>query len=170
MIVAVAGRRIDAPEAATTRFPLANAAAVRARLLALFRERGATEIVTSAACGADLLALDAARALGMRLCVVLPFDRATFREQSVTDRPGDWGPLYDELCDAAEIVEMGLDPAHGQEAYEAATLRILDEAGPSALAVAVSDGASRGAGDLTVYFVERARARGLEVVRVDTLH
>jgi len=166
LIVALAGRRIDAPDADPPRFPLDRAPAVRAALLALFRERRATMLVSSAACGADLLALDAARELGMRLRVILPFDRATFREQSVTDRPGDWGPLYDEVCDAAEVIELGLDPENGQQAYEATTLRILDEA---ALAVAVSDGASRGAEDLTEYFVRQAQQRGLEVTRISTI-
>jgi hypothetical protein len=167
MMIAVAGRRIDATDAPTSRFPLVRAGAVREKLLVLFRRRGGTALVSSAACGADLLALDAARQLGMQLRIVLPFDRATFRRESVIDRPGDWGPLYDEICAEGEVIEMGLDPSHGQEAYEAATVRILDE-GP-ALAVAVSDGVSRGTGDLTEFFVTTAKARGIDVERVDTL-
>ena len=167
MIVALAGRRIDAPDAPTPRFPLSRAAAVREKLSALFRRRGATALVSSAACGADLLALDAARHLGMRLRIVLPFDRATFRRLSVTDRPGDWGPLYDEICAEGEVIELGLDPSRSHYAYQAATARILEE--KPDLAVAVSDGLARDDDDLTEYFVRLATERGIEVERVHTL-
>ena len=99
--IALAGRRIDAPDAETPRFPLANVPLVRDRLRAFFVERGAGTLVCSAACGADLVALEAAESLGMRRRIVLPFDPARFRQTSVTDRPGDWGPTYDRLVETA---------------------------------------------------------------------
>lgn len=99
--IALAGRRIDAPDAETPRFPLANVPLVRDRLRAFFVERGAGTLVCSAACGADLVALEAAKSLGMRCRIVLPFDPARFRQTSVTDRPGDWGPTYDRLVETA---------------------------------------------------------------------
>ena len=57
-------------------------------------------VVSSAACGADLLALEQAGGLGLRRRVVIPFDRERFRAGSVVDRPGDWGGLYDSILDA----------------------------------------------------------------------
>jgi hypothetical protein len=65
-VIALAGRRIDAPDAETPRFPLAAVPFVREQLDALFADRGATALVCSAACGADLVALDAATELGLR--------------------------------------------------------------------------------------------------------
>ena len=44
---------------------------------------------------------DLTRDLGMPFRIVLPFDKKTFRETSVVDRPGDWGPRYDRICAAA---------------------------------------------------------------------
>ena len=97
MIIAVAGRRIDAAEAETPRFPLENVALVGRRLDARFEREGATAMVSSAACGADLVALMVAGRRGIRRRLVLPFGREKFRETSVTDRPGDWGPMYDQV-------------------------------------------------------------------------
>ncbi len=74
MIVALAGRRIDAEAAQTASFPLANVARVRQELHDLLVKLKPLALVSSAACGADLLALDEAGALGIRRRVVLPFD------------------------------------------------------------------------------------------------
>jgi hypothetical protein len=61
MIIALAGRRIDPPRADTPRFPLANMPAVRGRIHTLLVEQKAQGLVCSAACGADLLALEMPR-------------------------------------------------------------------------------------------------------------
>ena len=53
-------------------------------------------LVTSAACGADLLALSAAADIRLRRRVILPLISDAFSRDSVIDRPGDWGPLFDE--------------------------------------------------------------------------
>lgn len=178
MVVALAGRRIDAPDAETPRFPLASVALVRERLAALFEREAATALVASAACGADLVALTVAGARGMRRRVVLPFDRERFRATSVTDRPGDWGPVYDailaELAPAGDVVTLP-GSGEGAEAYRAANEAILTEAvamarqsGTRALAVLVWEGAPRGGDDVTAAFGEEARTRGLRVVEVTT--
>src|SRR5215510_14628657 len=96
-VAALAGRRIDAADASTSRFPLANTELVRERLQALLRAEQSDALVCSAAYGADLIALDVAGALGLRRRVVLPFAAERFRQSSVTDRPGDWGPLFDQI-------------------------------------------------------------------------
>src|SRR5258708_23324677 len=97
MIVTLAGRRIDPLNAPVARFPVENSAEVREQLVHLLQEQGATALVCSAACGADLLGLEAAGTLGLRRRVVLSFAPERFRATSVTDRPGEWGPLYDRI-------------------------------------------------------------------------
>ena len=101
-VIALAGRRIDAPETKSTRFPLSNVPMVRERLAALLAAEHAEALVCSAACGADLIALAEAERLGLRRRIVLPFSAKRFRETSVTDRPGEWGPLYDRLIAEAQ--------------------------------------------------------------------
>jgi hypothetical protein len=85
-VIAVAGRRIDAANAQVARFPFENVSAVRSALLRTFGNAGARLIVASAACGSDLLALDAASAMGIDTRIVLPFAPEVFRETSVVDR------------------------------------------------------------------------------------
>ena len=58
--IALAGRRVDAADASEPRFPLASVPLVRDRLHAFFTERPAAALVSSAACGADLVALEVA--------------------------------------------------------------------------------------------------------------
>jgi hypothetical protein len=184
-VVALAGRRVDPPEAGTPRFPPENVALVRERLRSFLQDKQATWLVCSAACGADLVALEAAEALGLRRRVVLPFEPERFRETSVVDRPGDWGPLYDRVIEAVTrtgdlVVLEGA--GEGGAAYAAANEAILDEAlrlagvasGPGseaigpvlpemALAVIVWEGQSRGGEDATERFAASAQRRGLPV-------
>jgi hypothetical protein len=179
MVIALAGRRVDAPGAATPRFPPTNVAAVRERLHSLLVEQQAQAVVCSAACGADLLALEAAGALGIRRRIVLPYARDRFRATSVVDRPGDWGERFDRILDAVEatgdLVVLGY--AEGDEAaYPAINRAILEQAGALAAllrqpvgAVVVWDGAARGTDDVTAAFFQEAQHRGLPVWHISTL-
>lgn len=178
MIIALAGRRVDAADAKEQRFPLRNVAVVRERLRAMLKERGTKALVSAAACGADLIALSEAGSLGIRRRVVLPFNRDRFKTTSVTDRPGDWGPLYDQVLNEVEaagdlVVEK---QTSGDEDYAAANLAILDEAirlgdelKQPVGATLIWDGASRGADDITEKFGEEARQRGLALIEVKTI-
>jgi hypothetical protein len=178
MIIALAGRRIDAPDAEADRFPLRNVGPVRDRLRALFESYPGETLVCSAACGADLLALDTAGNLGWRRRVILPFGRERFRETSVTDRPGDWSALYERILGEVEPVGdlvIAASPP-GRDAYEFASDRILEEAeqlaagsGEKEVAVVVWDGRPRGPHDITQNFLAAATKRGLTVVQVSTL-
>jgi len=174
MIVALAGRRIDKANADRPRFPLTSVGLVSERLGRLFSEKKASTLVCSAACGADLLALQAAGNLGIRRRIVLPFARSRFRETSVLDRPGDWGPLFDAICD--EVVEEGdlvsLDCSDDDPcAYSAASSAILEEAlrlqrteeHESVVVVIVWEGAARGEDDETAAFAKKAEALGIDV-------
>lgn len=177
MIIALVGRRIDSPESNPARFPLQNVPLVQTRLRSLFQGYPGATLVCSAACGADLLALDAAGSAAWRRRVILPFDRRLFRETSVTDRPGDWGDMYDRILD--EVERSGdvvtLSAVRRDTSFEQASDRILEEAftlaacGEKPAAVVVWDGADRGPGDLTRHFEKQARGRGLDVLHVSTL-
>jgi hypothetical protein len=140
-VIALAGRRIDAPGTDPTRFPLENVSIVRERLAALFSAEHAKALVCSAACGADLIALEEAKRFGLRRRIVLPLPPKRFRDSSVIDRPGNWGPMFDRLVAEAEaagdlvVLDSGGD---GAAAYAAANQRIIDEA--QALARSTSDG------------------------------
>ncbi len=125
------GRRVDPVDAKHVRFPLKNVGLVHERVAEMLRREGATALVSGAACGADLIALAEAGALGLRRRVVLPFAVEKFRESSVVDRPGDWGPVYDQVIAEVKaandlVILKGLPE---DEAYAAANLGILDEAG-----------------------------------------
>ncbi|MCE3250873.1 MAG: hypothetical protein K0R41_4698 [Geminicoccaceae bacterium] len=109
----------------------------------------------------------------------------------MTDRPGDWGPLYERVIAAARrtgdlVVLEGAGA--GGTAYLAANERILDQAlhlagvaadpgaaalGPVApevaLAVIVWEGQSRGDDDASAQFATSARRRGLAVEEVLTI-
>jgi hypothetical protein len=140
-VIALAGRRIDAPDADPPRFPLKNVPIVRSRLAGLLSAEHAEALVCSAACGADLIALEEAERLGLRRRIVLPFPPKRFRETSVTDRPGDWGSVFDRLVAAAEaaadLVNLN-STGDDNTAYAAANQTIIREA--EALARATSDG------------------------------
>lgn len=186
-VIALSGRRIDAPDARVTRFPLQRVPAVGERLRDLFIDRDASALVASAACGADLVALQVAGSLGLRRRVVLPFDPARFRDTSVTDRPGDWGAPYDEIIREVQAADdlVVLDEDEGGEAYTAALEAILNQAlalanveaahgdgggngPPDVLAVIVWDG-PRGGGDYTQRFADMAKGRGLPIAEVLTI-
>ncbi|UCF19024.1 MAG: hypothetical protein JSU87_13995, partial [Gemmatimonadota bacterium] len=188
-VIVLAGRRYDAADAPTPRFPLANGPAVQGRLGELFQEENATAMVSSAACGADLLALQAAGFLRMRRRVVLPFDRHRFRATSVTDRPGQCGPAYDHVIDEVEaggdlvVIEHDGDDS---SAYRAVTEELFNQAiwlaedeakaakpgaaaAPRMVAVVVWEGQSRGKGDETARFAEIAEQRDIPAVHVITV-
>jgi hypothetical protein len=179
MVIALVGRRIDSPGAAETRFPAENEAQVAEDIRNAFERLGATALVCSAACGADILALEQAGRLGIRRRVVLPFDRSRFRKTSVVDRPGDWGQRYDSVLN--DVEERGDEVVLGFEvgdpaAYIGTNDRILDEAeaiavdlGTSVGALIVWDGKPRSADDVTAQFLTTARSVGLLVNELSTI-
>src|SRR5258707_1195867 len=185
MIVTLAGRRIDPQNAPVARFPLEKSISVRKNIEHLLKESQATTLVSSAACGADLLALEAAGDLGIRRRVILSFEPARFRSTSVADRPGEWGPLYDRII--TEVAAAGdLVLLHEEKDDEATFIRannaILDEAQKLAheaaleastetgdlLAVPAWEGKSPRDGDITRAFRTEARARSFPTAEILT--
>jgi hypothetical protein len=174
-VIGLAGRRIDAADAKESRFPpdLTNLERVGRRLRAMLVSESAVALVSSAACGADLLALNEAHQLGLRRRVVLPFDPAEFRKASVTDRPGNWGTLFDKTIEEIEsrgdLIVLGCGAE--SDSYIEVNHAIIEEAvslgrslQSSVSAVLVWDGKARGAGDLTEEFKLYAQSRGVPLI------
>jgi len=177
MIIALAGRRVDAADAKTPRFPEKNVQQVHDRVREFLKDERATLLVSSAACGSDLIALDEAGKLGLRRRVVLPFGRERFKETSVTDRPGDWGSLFDAVLNQVEASGdlVAHEYADGDAAYKAANRDILDDAqalgratGQTVEALLIWNG-SRGKDDLTEDFGVEAGERGMTVKSIPIL-
>ena len=165
MTIALSGRRIDAEHSKTSRFPLENVEFVRQALRDLFIESRADTLVSSAACGADLLALEEAGKLGMRRRIVLPFAPEQFLQSSVMDRPGDWRGAFERAIAGSDVVVLE------SGSYAGASQAILDEAAKlgDVTAVVVWDGKSRGNGDVTESFGVEAGRRGFPVIPISTL-
>lgn len=177
-VLALAGRRIDAAGADERRFPPENEAMVAVRIRNAMVSAASQAVVCSAACGADILALEGAAQLGLARRVVLPFARQHFRAKSVADRGEDWGRRFDAILQqlqSEDILELNL-PSGNDAAYAAVNAKIIEEAvawasmtGRRALAMIVWNGFSRGATDLTEGFKRVALDRKLEVISVPTL-
>lgn len=179
-VIALAGRRVDHPAAKVSRFPLARLNEVREEIRRTLRTSLAGILVTAAACGADLLALEVARQLGVRRRVVLPTTPDIFKATSVVDRPGAWESLFDLLI--AEVEADGdlliCRQGNGGEStdYFQTNHDILDEAarlasesGMDLQVVVVWDGVSRGADDVTAHFLAEARRRSIPITEILTI-
>ncbi len=189
-----AGRRIDAPDSSPPRFPVSQIDRVYQQVAALFIKNACSILIASAACGADLIALQVAQNLRMRYRIILPFAVEKFRVTSVVDRPNssewNWGAMFDRVVSAAQenrdlvILKTGEDRHAG---YQAINHAILDAAqGQSAKqsrkgatyvsqdlenihAVIAWDGHPRGERDLTWHFANEARMRSIVVTEILTL-
>jgi hypothetical protein len=180
-VIALAGRRIDAEQAETKRFPLEAVETVGARLDALFTAEHAVALVSSAACGADLIALHVATRRELRRRVVLPSEPRVFLEMSVIDRPGGWGPIFDriigEVHGHGDLV-VAVPPADRSDLYhygnemiiaEACRLAVEIGAGTRKVAVVVWEGESHEGLDITEDFRRTALARQYELREILTL-
>lgn len=179
MVVAFAGRRIDAPNTESPRFPRENVRTVRDRIRAQLEGLAAAVMVASAACGADIVALDVAEELGVRRVVVLPWERVRFRAGSVVDRGAEWGAAYDRIVahvDALGDLCILEAPGAGNEPYLATNEAILDAAQRLAterghddvVALVAWNGQSSGPDDMTGQFVHAAQRRRLEIIEIAT--
>jgi hypothetical protein len=177
--VALAGRRVDPTGTDSGSFPLRNIARVSEELRAVFETLRPAALISSAACGSDLLALEEAGRLGIRRRVILPFDPEQFLRTSVEDRPGDWGSLYkriiEEVRSTDDLVNLEFTVDQDND-YRLTNLAILDEAlevarasAGKVIAVLVWDGQSRGTGDMTENFRVEAQKRGFPIVDVPTI-
>jgi hypothetical protein len=173
-VVVSAGRRIDASDAVALRFPQQNVLKVQSQIEEFLNHRRPTAVVSSGACGADLLVLQAALNISVPRHVLLPSSPDTFRESSVIDRPGNWGPIYDAVLKASEVEVLSLP--QGQEGYLEINRRLLDKAQDLSAthhvpitALVIWNGKSRGIDDVTAHFLDEATRRGIAVQEISTL-
>lgn len=173
-VIVQAGRRTDAADAQVPRFPLSMTETVRQRIQQVFISEKPSALVSAAACGTDLLALDLAGEMHIPRVVLLPAPPEKFRAESVVDRPGNWGPMFDKLMRQVkvEVISNGA----GQDSYLQANLKLLDRAQGLAaqqktavLALVAWNGQSRGPDDVTEHFLVQARSRKFRVVEVRTV-
>lgn len=108
-VVAFAGHMIDAPDRPLPRFPAALVPAVRAAVREHVARLNTPIIYTSAACGADLIFIEAALEAGAEVNVVLPFDREDFVGTSVAVGGDDWVERFDHALSRASRVIMATD-------------------------------------------------------------
>jgi class 3 adenylate cyclase len=108
-IVAFAGHMIDAPDRALPRFPAALVPAVRAAVREHVAQLNTPIIYTSAACGADLILIEAALDADAEVNVVLPFDREDFVRTSVATAGDDWVERFDAALSRVTRVVMATD-------------------------------------------------------------
>jgi hypothetical protein len=175
-IACLAGRRIDPIDADVPRFPLYRASGVGVAIAAVLVERKISRLVCAAACGADILALEACEALAIPATIVLPFSVTVFREASVIDRPGDWGPRFDQVIARArahsDLVELGYtknDQRAFLEANHEIVARVTAANAGEKFAIVVWDGAKRAEDDATADLADEARKVGFEVIEVLTV-
>ncbi len=173
-VIVSAGRRVDASDSSTPRFPPANINTVRQRILDFFNQESPVALVCSAACGTDLLALEVAGQKHVKRYVLLGAEPAVFRKESVTDRPGNWGAMFDQVMKSARVQVLKL-PA-GQEGYLQTNLDLLNRAealakkfGTVVQALVIWNEQSRGPDDVTGHFLEQAKLRNIPVSEISTL-
>lgn len=173
-VIVESGRRIDAKDSGASRFPPGNVEKVRERIRAAFRQATPIALVCSAACGADLVALDVAGELAIERTVILPSPPEEFRLTSVIDRGGDWGGLFDRVLREVEYEVVPVPD--GDEGYLQTNLHLFKRAEivaarhKSAInAMIVWDGEARGKDDVTARFLQLAQSRGVRTLHVGTL-
>lgn len=179
MIIALAGRRIDEENADNRRFPLSAAPSVKEKLKKFFLESNVTDLISSGACGADLLAQEVASELGITRTMVLPFPSDLFRKLSVTDRPGEWGKMYDklilELAHSNRLIILNYKEGD-DEVYRKTNVEILNHAEKlsrlqknEAMALIIWEGKPKDKDDTTVDFKQKATKRSLQIKEIITL-
>ncbi|RWO49213.1 hypothetical protein [Mesorhizobium sp.] len=151
---------------------MSEIARVRTEIAAALKRMGVDLLVGSAACGTDILGLQAAEAAGVKTRIVLPFEVERFRQNSVTDRPGDWAPEYDRLvANAAKRGDLDIvDTSNAEDPYLANNLAVMakvDAARPKrGVGIFVWNGIPKGPNDATANLQRLAKQAGFELVDI----
>jgi class 3 adenylate cyclase len=104
-VVLFAGHMVDRPDRTAPRFPPSLERAVQEAIRERLEKLDAGVGYASAACGSDLLFLEAILERGGEAHVVLPYDREQFREDSVeVISSADWGARYRSVLERATRV------------------------------------------------------------------
>jgi hypothetical protein len=175
-VVAFAGHLIDAGNRAVPRFPPSLVGSVRQALDRSIAAMHQPVAFASAACGADLLFVEAALAKGAEVNVVLPFARDDFVRSSVVVGGDEWVRRFDDALARASRVIMATDEQYlGDDMlFEHAALLVEGlarlraaqlEAAPCMLCVIDPKGGGDVGGTLSSY--ERWKASGDRLQAID---
>lgn len=108
-VIAFSGHMIDRPERESPRFPAGIAESVSAALRDKLGSFGPAIGYTQAACGADILFLEAMQAAKMQTQIVLPFATADFIESSVRFAGDAWVRRFERVLAGATRVAVATE-------------------------------------------------------------
>jgi len=111
-VVAFAGHMVDAVSRAVPRFPAALVPTVKTALRDALAKLRDPVVYTSAACGADLLLIEAALERNAEVNIVLPFDRDDFVRTSVATGGDEWVGRFDAALSRANRVIMATEEGY----------------------------------------------------------
>lgn len=176
-VVVFAGHMVDRPDRPSPRFPPEAEQAVKAAIAERVARLDAGFGYSSAACGADILFLEAIGARQGRTNVVLPYARQQFVEDSVAVVPGgDWETRFARALEAGSevVVATAQRFASGAVFYEYANLLLLGLASLHAkmldtelVPLVLWDGATGDGAGGTATIVEQWRRFGYQVEVID---
>lgn len=125
-VVVSVGHMLDRPDRAVPRFPPSQEEAVRAQIVRHLDETDARIGYCSAACGSDLLFLEAMYAREAEVHVVLPYSAADFLEASVRYAGPQWVARFEEaLGRAASVKYLSEESVQGDDSLFAWMGRML---------------------------------------------
>jgi class 3 adenylate cyclase len=109
-VVAFAGHMIDREGRETPRFPASAQGAVRDAIVAELRSLDAAYGFSSAACGGDILFIEAMQDRDAEIHIILPYQSAEFRKQSIeVSHDDEWGTRFDRALSRATRVTTATD-------------------------------------------------------------
>jgi class 3 adenylate cyclase/tetratricopeptide (TPR) repeat protein len=180
-VVVFAGHMIDQPGRPKVRFPNYLAPRVYEQIADVLARLDARIGVASAACGSDILFLEAMLKRDGEINIVLPHREEEFLKTSVTIAPGtDWGPRFQAVLEqAAQVIIASENRASGNPmVYEYANL-LLDGLGilraklldTELIPLVVWDGKEGDGPGGTSGMVQHWRSHGLEpaIIHLDQL-
>ena len=116
-VVVFAGHMLDLPGRQTPRFPPEREKEVRQAIAAQIDALDARIGYCSAACGSDILFLEAMRARGAEVNIVLPYAQADFLSASVAFAGPEWVERFHQAIAAADSVRFVTEESvHGDSA------------------------------------------------------
>ena len=112
VVVAFTGHMIDTPDRVPPRFPASLAPAVERAVREWIAKLNQPVFYGSAACGADLIVIEAALAAGAEVNVVLPFERQDFIRTSVINGGEEWLARFDAALSRATRIIAATEERH----------------------------------------------------------
>ncbi len=176
-VAVFAGHMIDAPHRSPPRFPPELEGPVFEEIRAALEQEDCRIGFSSAACGSDILFLEAVLKAGGEAHIVLPCDTELFRKSSVEVVPGlDWSSRFARVLErATEVLSVSPQKSSaGGALYEYANLMLYglaairaDQLETALVPLAVWDGGQDGGPGGTADSVKRWVNLGHEVRTID---